>query len=64
MDCQDCEVFKDHSGIIARLEGIEDDVKEIKEERKWSQRALIGGFVAFSLNLIGIGLLIIRTMPK
>ena len=64
MDCQDCEVFKNHSGVIARLECIEADVKEIKEERKWSQRALIGGFVAFSLNLIGIGLLIIRTMPK
>lgn len=64
MDCLDCEVYKDHSGVITRLDRIEDDVKEIKEERKWSQRVVIGSFVAFSLNLIGIVFLILKTTPK
>lgn len=64
MDCKDCEVFKDHSGIVARVEMQEEQMKSVWEKWEWAQRMIIGIFVTLSLNLIGVVFLVVRTMPK
>ena len=47
-------ICKQHSGFDERLKGVENDVNTLLEKWDGMQKLVIGIFVAFSLNLIGI----------
>ena len=55
-------VCKAHSGILARIKVCEGNVTELWNHWNGMQKTIIGIFIALSLNLIGVIVILIKNL--
>ena len=55
-------ICKEHSGLKARIGALEGNVTELWSHWNGMQKMIIGIFIALSLNLIGVIIILIKGM--